>query len=302
MDFFRTSLLAANLVAAAIVPGWAGATALTTAHGPVEIVKTPETVLTFDIGTLDTLDALEVAVAGVPDPIMLPTLAHLQESDLPKIGTLFEPDFEQVFALHPDLIIIGARSARQMDPLSKIAPTVDLTLPVDDLENAVVTQTRELGALFGKEEKGAELTAHLQDSLQTLRALVEGKGTALIVLTNGPKVSAYGPGSRFGWIHDTLGVAPVIEDLEVSTHGEAVSFEFLHETNPDWLIVLDRGAAIGADSQSAQATLDNELVASTTAMRKGQVIYLNAADVYVATTGIRSFQRTVDQFLTAFGG
>jgi iron complex transport system substrate-binding protein len=29
-------------------------------------------------------------------------------------------------------------------------------------------------------------------------------------MTNGPKVSTYGPGSRFGWVHAALDLPPAI--------------------------------------------------------------------------------------------
>ena len=59
---------------------------------------------------------------------------------------------------------------------------------------------------------------------------------ALIVLGSEGKVSAYGPNSRFGLIHDVFGFKPADEKIEVSTHGQNVSFEYIVETNPDILI------------------------------------------------------------------
>ena len=35
--------------------------------------------------------------------------------------------------------------------------------------------------------------------------------------------------------------------VQLSKHGQAVSFEYLLKTNPDWLLVLDRDAAIGRE-------------------------------------------------------
>src|SRR5690606_41003609 len=70
-------------------------------------------------------------------------------------------------------------------------------------------------------------------------------------------ISAYGPGSRFGILHDTLGVAPAVEDVEAATHGEAISFEFILETNPDWLFVVDRDAATGEGGEAAAQVLED---------------------------------------------
>ncbi|WP_226551826.1 siderophore ABC transporter substrate-binding protein [Celeribacter naphthalenivorans] len=280
----------------------ASAAELTTFSGPVTIDETPETVISYDVGALDTLTALGVDVAGITQPMLVPALAGLDDGSRANIGTLFEPDFEQVFALKPDLIIAGPRARDQIGALSKIAPTVDLSPFSEEIGEVVLTQTRELGELFGKQDKAAELVAHLEASLEEVRGLTEGAGKGLVVMTNGPKLSVFGPGSRFGWVHDTLGIEPLMENVEEQTHGEAVSFEFLHEANPDWMIVFDRTRATNGDGPKAEETLDNELIAQTTAWQKGQVIYVHPADFYIATTGVRSLQDTVDQFIAAYKG
>lgn len=280
----------------------ASATELTTLSGPVTIDETPQTVISYDVGALDTLTALGVDVAGITQPMLVPALTGLDDGSRANIGTLFEPDFEQVFALKPDLIIAGPRTRDQIDALSKIAPTVDLSPFSEDIGEVVLTQTRELGELFGKEDEAAALLAHLDASLAEVRGLTEGAGKGLIVMTNGPKLSVFGPGSRFGWVHDTLGIEPLMENVEEQTHGEAVSFEFLHEANPDWMIVFDRTRATNGDGPKAEETLDNELIAQTTAWQKDQVIYVHSADFYIATTGVRSLQDTVDQFIAAYKG
>ena len=70
-----------------------------------------------------------------------------------------------------------------------------------------------------------------------------------MVLTNGPKISAYGPGSRFGWFHSELDLPEAKEGIAPSNHGEAISFEFINEAQPDWLLVIDRVAATGANGE-----------------------------------------------------
>ncbi|TIQ14741.1 MAG: iron ABC transporter substrate-binding protein, partial [Mesorhizobium sp.] len=156
------------------------------------------------------------------------------------------------------------------------------------------------GALVGKPAEAAALAAELDDALSSTRAAVKGKGTALILMTSGPKVTAYGKTSRFGWLHSALQLTPTVEDVEAATHGEAISFEFLRDANPDWLIVLDRAAAIGSGEQNARATLDNELAAETTAWKKGQVVYMPAADFYIAAGGVQSTMRVLETIRDAF--
>ena len=52
---------------------------------------------------------------------------------------------------------------------------------------------------------------------------------------------------------------------EKGNHGQPVTFEYIKKTNPDWLFVLNRSAAIGEEGKAAKDVLDNPLVAETTA-------------------------------------
>jgi iron complex transport system substrate-binding protein len=119
-----------------------------------------------------------------------------------------------------------------------------------------------------------------------------------VVLTNAGEVTAYGAGSRFGWIHDSLGVQPAVADLEAATHGDAVSFEFILEANPDWLFVIDRDAATGQPG-AAEQVLDNELVAQTSAWQQDQVVYIDPIRFYVINGGLPAFTALVEQVGTA---
>ena len=127
-----------------------------------------------------------------------------------------------------------------------------------------------------------------------------GQGNALIVMTNGPRISAYGSGSRFGWLHAYLDLPEAVPDLEDTTHGQAVSFEFLREADPDWLLVIDRVAAIGGEGASAQVTLDNALVREMRAWQQGRVIYLDAGALYIAGGGVQSILAALTTLRTAF--
>ena len=155
------------------------------------------------------------------------------------------------------------------------------------------------GEIFGKVREAKSLTDDFYHKLERVKASVAGKGRALIVMTNGPKVSAYGAGGRFGWLHNELGLPEAVDKVEQTTHGEAVSFEFIREANPDILLVIDRLAAIGQDGASAHATLDNALVHETSAWKTGRVIYLSSAPIYVAGGGIQSMNLTLDEILDA---
>lgn len=292
----RAAVLAALTLAA---PAFAEEVTIATARGDATLAAAPASVAVLDVAAIDTLQALGVQPAGVPDPLYVGYLGDVVAQAQP-VGTLFEPDLEALAALAPDLIIAGGRSSTQVDALIPIAPTIDMTIWED-----VVGQGRDriaaYGRLFGKEDKAAELTAALDAKIAQAKAAVEGKGRALILMTNGPKISAYGKGSRFAWLHDTLGLPEAHENLNPETHGDAVSFEFVAEVNPDWIIVIDRSAAIG-EPGSAMATLDNPLVMGTTAGQKGQIVLLSPTPIYIAGGGYTSMMTTLDEMLAAFGG
>lgn len=274
---------------------------ITHAQGETVVPLNPETVLTFDLASLSTLHALGVEVAGVPDFALPETLEQYASDDYLKIGSLFEPDYEAVAAADADLIIVAARSAAVYPELSAIAPTIDLTADNSDFLASNFHNAEILGQIFGKEEEAAALIEEITASVEVVQEAAAEAGTALIVMVSGGEVTAYGTGSRFGWIHDELGFTPVIEDIEEATHGEAISFEFILEANPDWLIVIDRDVAVGEDSEAAVNVLDNELVAQTTAWQNEQVINLTPSNWYIVMGGLGAIQEMVDEVGIALG-
>ncbi|HEY0213982.1 MAG TPA: siderophore ABC transporter substrate-binding protein [Paenirhodobacter sp.] len=273
---------------------------VTTARGPVTVAQTPAATVVYDVAAIDSLHALGVPVVGVPDNLYVDYLGDVS-AEAQKIGTLFEPDLEAVAGLGPDLIIVGGRSAAQFASLERIAPVLDMSISPDVLGDAQ-TRLHDYGVLFDKQDKAAELTTALQAKLAELRQAAEGNGRALILLTNGPKVAAYGVSSRFGWLHTATGMPEAKPGLSAENHGDAVSFEFIAEANPDWIFVIDRGAAIGEEGQSARITLDNPLVATTGAAKNGHILYLSGAGMYVAGGGYTALMRTLDQILAGLNG
>lgn len=270
-----------------------------TATGPVEISGAPEKIAVFDIAAIDTLDRIGVRISGLPTKLYISEFDRLKQG-AETVGDIFEPDLEALSALAPDLVIVGGRSSTKLDAVRKVAPAVDMTLYGEDLIAQAKQRLATYGALFARQAAAEKAAAELDARIAAAKAAITGKGKALIIMTNGPKVTAYGPGSRFGWVHAALDLPAAVPDVEAANHGEAVSFEFIAKANPDWLLVLDRAAAIGSGEQGARATLDNELVAGTTAWKKGQVIYLPSAQFYIAAGGIQSTEKVLAVLTEAF--
>ncbi|KGD87887.1 iron ABC transporter substrate-binding protein [Achromobacter sp. RTa] len=271
------------------------------ARGETAVPAKPAKTVVMDLAVLDTLHALGVEVTGVPSVAKLPPqLEQYADKRYLKVGTMFEPNYEVIHAAAPQVIFVAGRSAPKYDELAKLAPTVDLTVNAKDLVGSVTRNTETLAAIYGKQDAAKQKLDALRASISDLNAKAAGAGTALIVLTTGGKMSAYGPGSRFGVIHDAFGVKPATTGLSVSNHGQAISFEFIAQTDPDWLFVIDRDAAIGREGVSAQRMLDNELVRQTKAWKNKHVVYLNGYNWYLmGSAGLTAMQQNVDEIARA---
>lgn len=268
-----------------------------TARGVVKLAQNPSKIAVFDLASLDTLEALGVPVAGSPKKVYVPYLMPMAET-ANNIGTLFEPNLEALNALKPQLIIISTRTAPKYDELAAIAPTIDMSDSGQDLIGDGMKLLDNFGVLFNKEAEARRLHTEVQNLLAETQAAAKGKGNGLILMVNAGKLSAFGPQSRFGWIHKDVGIAAADTAIQIAPHGQPVSFEYIRKINPDWLFVLDRSAAIGEEGKAAKSVLDNELVRQTKAWQAGHVVYLSAAS-YVAAGGVQQMKTDLSNIKAA---
>ena len=269
------------------------------AKGETTVPAKPKKVLAFDLASLDTLNALGVEVAGVPTARFPEYLAKYRSDKYEKVGTLFEPNYEAVNAAEPDLIIVGGRSSAKYADLAKIAPTIDMTVDPNDYVGSAKRNVQLLGKIFDKQAEADAHLAKLEKSMADLRQEASKAGKGLLVLTTGGKMSAYGPGSRFGLLHSDFGIVPAVEGLATTNHGQAVNAEFILKTSPDWLFVIDRDAATGRAEGAAKKVLDNDLVGQTKAWKNNQVVYLDPVNWYLIGGGLTAMQASVDQITKA---
>jgi len=266
--------------------------------GETTVKKNPQNVVVFDYGVLDTLDQLGVEVAGVPQEGVPPYLEKYKDAKYTNVGGLKEADFEKVNAMSPDLIIISGRLSDSYEELSKIAPTIYMAVDTEDYMNSLTENVKTLGEIFGKEAEAEQALTSIEASAQALKDKVTAAGkNALVVLTNEGKLSAYGAGSRFGVIHDVFGFTPADANIEVSTHGQSVSFEYVMETNPDYLFVVDRSAVVAGSGEAAPAkqVIENDLVKNTTAYKEGHIVYLDPNYWYLSGGGLESIQEMIKE-------
>jgi len=305
-SLFRTTAIAAALFAGAL--SLASATVAqdkVIAHpqGETTISGVPAKVLTQDWAVFDDLDALGVAVAGVPSSNAPSYLGDAIPADAIQIGSLFEPDFEGIAAAEADIYFVAARSAAAYETSKDILPTVDLSVNNGGIIEGVKHNIATLGEIFELQAKAEELNAALDAKVAEVKAAAEGKGTALVLVTNAGKLGVYGPDSRVSWVYNEIGLPSALDNVKDGDHGgDAVSFEFLLEVNPDWVFVVDRDAGTGENAGSAAALLDNELFNQTTAAREGQVVYLDPQAAYISMHGYQGVLLLLDQVLAGLNG
>lgn len=270
-----------------------------TARGDIDLAMNPSPLVVYDMTLLQDLAALDVAVDGAPSDLPLDNLHSETQPDPEDVGTLFEPDLEALNAMQPQAILVGSRMAEKYDELANIAPTLDMTIDTANIYESSKQRLHDLGALFGKSAEAAKLQNDIDSLITEAKAVTKDSGTGLVVMVNGNKMSVYGADSRYGFIHNVVNVPIADDQIKDGPHGQPISFEYLQKTNPDWLFVVDRSAAIGEDSVGAKAVLDNPLVAQTTAWQKDQVVYLSP-DSYLAFGGYYQWIQDLTTIKNAF--
>src|SRR3712207_1261041 len=137
------------------------------AQGETAVPADPQRVVVFDVGVLSTLDSLGVEVAGVPEATYPESLSQYSGAEYAKVGSLFEPDYEAVNALEPDLVIVGGRSAAVYPELAEIAPTIDLTVDNGDFLASFEERVTTLAEVFGEEDAVADRLAALDQRVRS---------------------------------------------------------------------------------------------------------------------------------------
>lgn len=254
----------------------------------VEVKQDPKNIVVFDMGSLDTIDQIGKgsSVKGVP-------VKHLPEylkdfSDVKSVGTLVEPDLESVNQLKPEMIVISGRQKDLKKDLNAIAPTIYLGVDSENYWESTKKNAEVLGGIFNQEEKVKKQISQLDEEIADLKEKAQADGEkTLVVMANEGQLSAYGPGSRFGMIHTDFGFVPADTNIEASTHGQSISYEYILDKNPDILFVIDRTKAIGGDD-SKNNVAENELIKQTNAGKNGKVIELEPDVWYLSGGGLKS--------------
>ena len=275
---------------------------ITDANGEkAELKKNPKRVVVFDYGVADILKNLGVdAVVGLPKNGKMPEiLSNYSDDKYTNVGSLKETDFEAVESLNPDLIIIGGRQAEDINSFKEIAPTVNLAVDGQDYMNSFKTVVTDLGNLFDKQNEAKKAIDEIEAKIAKVNKTVTEKGlTASVVMANEGSISTFSAKSRYGLIYNGLGFTEADKNIDDSTHGQQVSFEYFLENKSDYVFVVDRGAVTGK-GEAASKLFDNEVMNKTEVSKNGNIVYLNSVIWYTMTGGIESTNQMIDEIADA---
>lgn len=264
---------------------------VTDAHGTVTVPVNPKNVVALDNRTFETLANWDIELAAVPKGVMPSDSPYVANEAVQDIGNHSEPKLEIIAAVDPELVIVGQRFSSYYEDIKKLVPNaavIDLTFdvsekaeaPGESLVNGLKESTITLGKIFDKNEEAKQLTADFDQAIEKAKSAYNGTDKVMSVIVSGGDIGFSAPHSGRVWgpMYDIFGWTPALEvDSSSANHqGDEVSVEAIAQSNPDWMFVLDRDAAINSTDEKvpAQDVIDNApALQNTTAVTKGNIIY-----------------------------
>ncbi|MBS5957646.1 MAG: siderophore ABC transporter substrate-binding protein [Clostridiales bacterium] len=264
---------------------------VTDIHGTVTVPVNPKTVVALDNRTFETLSDWGIKLAAVPKGVMPADSSYVADSEVQDIGNHSEPNLEIIAAADPELVIVGQRFSSYYEEIKKLVPNaavVDLSFQIskeagksgESFTNGLKDSTITLGKIFNKNEEAEKLNADFDQAIEKAKAAYNGTDKIMSVVVSGGDIGFSAPvsGRVWGPLYEVFGWTSALEvSGATSDHqGDDISVEAIAQSNPDWIFVLDRDAAISStkDAVPAQDVINNSpALQNTTAITKGQVVY-----------------------------
>lgn len=268
-----------------------------------------ESVVATDNRTFETLADWDVELSAAAVALMPDTISYASDDSIVDLGNHREPNLEAVVSAKPDLIVNGQRFADYHDELAKYAPDA-VILELDPREGEpfdeeLRRQVTVLGEVFGKQAEAEALVGDFDASIERVNAAYQDGDTVMALITSGGEIGYVAPGlgRTLGPAFDIFGLTPALEVEGSEDHqGDDISVEAIAESNPDWILVMDRDAAVAADdpayAPAAEVLEDSEALQGVTAIREGNLVYM-PADTYT-NEGIQTYTEFFNTLADAF--
>lgn len=281
-------------------------------NGTQKIAAPPASVVATDNRTFETLSDWGIELSAGAVSLMPDTIPYTRDSSIVDLGNHREPDLEAVVAADPDLIVNGQRFAQYHEDFERLAPEATI-LELDPRDGEpfdaeLKRQTSVLGEVFGKQDEARKLNADFDAAIERARKAYDENDKVMAVITSGGDIgySAPGNGRTLGPVFDILGLTPAleVEDSSEDHQGDDISVEAIAKSNPDWILAMDRDAAVAADDASYRPA--DQLLGSSAALKnvpavKDQHIVYMPTDTYT-NEGIQTYTEFFNSFADALEG
>ena len=224
-------------------------------------------------------------VVGVGDYCFAPPEAKAK----PRCGGTFNPNYEQMLALRPDLVVVQGK-AEKVEAFCRRYGVRILHLTVEDL-GMLYAAVRELGTVLGAQPEAEKLIARVRADLDAVAQRVAGRPRPKVFVCIGRQVgslrSLYSTGGPT-FLTEMLTIAGgqnVIAD--VATRYPTVSKEDLVARAPDVILEVHAGWQ-GDQASRAKLVADWAALASLPAVRNRRIHVLT--DDYLLLPGPRIAQ------------
>ncbi|EYT55902.1 iron ABC transporter substrate-binding protein [Leucobacter sp. UCD-THU] len=286
---------------------------ITDNHGEVEVPVNPETVVALDNTIFDTLDEWDVELAAVPKDVMGSVWPdYIDDPEVANVGNHREPNLEVIVAEQPDLIIGGYRFGDYYDQIKQQNPdavVIEIS-PRDDEDefDELKRQTEILGQIFDHEDEATELNEGLDEAIAGAKEAYNGTDTVMAVNTSAGQIGYLAPvvGRGLGPVFPALGWKPALE-VEGATddhQGDDISVEAIADSNPDWIVALDRDAAFAPEEREAGSAPADELIKNSEALQNVPAVQQDRIVVldpnFYLTEGVQAYTKLFTQLQEAF--
>ncbi|MDO5065789.1 MAG: ABC transporter substrate-binding protein [Propionibacteriaceae bacterium] len=265
----------------------------------VTVPANPDSVIVTDNRLFEPLSDWGVKLSAAPKAIMDPSSSYAKDDSIVDLGNHREPNLELAVAADPDIILNGQRFADQYDQFKQLTPNAALIDSDIDTEKPLGEELKRqitlAGQVFGKQAEAEKLAADYDKAVERVKAAYQKDQKVMAVITSGGKVNYAAPGSgrTLGPVFKELGLTPSLEQEGSTDHqGDEISVEAIAASNPEWILVMDRDAAVGGPDgteaiPAATVLADSAALQNVPAVQKQQILYM-PKDTYL-NEGIQTY-------------
>lgn len=294
--------------------GTPAATVTDMAGEEITLPEDPQSVIATDNRSFRTLDDWGIELSAAPRALMNGTgVSYEEDDDVYDLGSHREPDMEGFVTAEPDLIINGQRFSGMKEDIKGLAPEAalvdtDIDTEAEDFQTdeALKQHTTLLGDVFGHQDDAKKLIEDFDSSIERAKDAYDKDDTVMGLIASGGNLAYAAPstGRAVGPVFDILGLTPSLEQDGSTNHmGDDISVEAIAQSNPDWIIVMDRDAATSASKEADYSTAEELIKQSpalkdVTAVKKDQIIYL--PNNFYLTEDIQNYTILMNEIADAF--